>query len=204
MANMSDINIVNSSLTLVGALNILAFDNSTREATIAKTIYDITRPQLLRSWDWNFARKEVLLTLTGDTPIDDRFTSVHLLPSDYLKVLRTLNTNTRYQVNANKISSLESVLNISYTANITVTTLFTEGFIDAFIFKMASKLALIIAQNQKLSESHRQSFILSFDEAKLLDSQEQFGLDFNDANILLSVRDIDELFRFGEVAETPL
>lgn len=85
----SEVGIVNSALTKLGAARIISLDANQKEAREMKALYVMRRDALLRAHFWNFARKRASLPALVDGP-EWGYAYAYQLPADFL-CLRQVN-----------------------------------------------------------------------------------------------------------------
>ena len=68
---MTEIQIANMALTMLGADTITAFTDSTEPARALSAIYDYTRDDMLREYPWSWAIKRAELEVVNDTILDN-------------------------------------------------------------------------------------------------------------------------------------
>jgi len=86
--SLTNLKIINRSLTRLGAPTITALDGLTREAEVMEQLYEHIFETILTETTWNFAVKDVELSLTTTTPTDPNFISQYQLPVDYLQTVK--------------------------------------------------------------------------------------------------------------------
>ena len=82
----SPLEICNKALRLLGRSPIASFDDDTIEAFVMKTMYEPAKQQVLRSYEWNCAKREED-ALISDTPNYAEFDFQFPWPVDCLRVL---------------------------------------------------------------------------------------------------------------------
>lgn len=85
----SEIGIVNSALTKLGAARIISLDANQKEAREMKALYTLRRDALLRGHFWNFARKRTSLPALVAGPAWG-YAYAYQLPADFM-CLRQVN-----------------------------------------------------------------------------------------------------------------
>ena len=171
---ISNIAIANRALTLLAVDRILAFDENSEQARKMNAIFETTRDALLSEHNWNFARKERLLSLLSDEPLLDDYAYAYQIPSDCLRVLR-LQTYFTFAIYGNKVYTNSNDPRIEYIAQITDPTKFSAGFVKAFAARLAADLAYPITQNATLAKNAEEIAMRDLKEAKWSDGQEGKG-----------------------------
>lgn len=79
---ISKVGIVNIGLTAIGATNIVSFDQGSKNANFASTVYEDLRRNML-SYSWNFATSRVKLARSSTVPTYE-FKYAYVLPADWI------------------------------------------------------------------------------------------------------------------------
>lgn len=150
---------INAALVRIGyKLRIGWIGEGSEAAKVALDIYGQTRDALLRSFDWEFARKSAAaVSVAGAVPPPWNF--MYLYPTDCIRVREVFgsaylaNTNDPLPINWARdttfIASVETEIvltNISpatlvYTQQVTIPSLWDEGFGESFIDSLGTLLA---------------------------------------------------------------
>lgn len=156
------------------ALNHLGEDQieSLSDNVILEKIYDMTRKEVLSSYNWDFAN--VLKTL-AQVSVDENLTNynyVFQLPTDpEVLSIRTLNetsskkTLKNYRRIQDRIYCGESAVFLSYTTDITDTTKYSPKFIELFSWALAVKGAFPITKDKTITQLTRQQYGIAFRQA---------------------------------------
>lgn len=176
--------ICNIALSRIGVTTpvISAFDTSSQEAISSGLLYDAKIKQLLREFDWPFAKKYAQPTLVetftdGDEEYNDWAYS-YRYPTDCLRVRRVVtpqgqreNTPEAFSIGYDGTGRLvytdqENAV-IEYTALITDTTLHTPDFDSALAWLMACELIAPLGKDPaRLYPYCRQQYALELDAAR--------------------------------------
>lgn len=154
---MSEVNICNEALAMIGESPIRSLTEDNRRAGMCRVLYPRVRDLNLAMQDWSFARKtELLHILTDEHPEG----AVFQIPSD---CLTPLNIYPRYQLrypwkvegNTIIISWLTSDdtdvdIYLQYTYRCTNTDLFSETFKNLIANDLAYRICLPLTQDSKL------------------------------------------------------
>ena len=139
--------------------------DTTKEAKVARDLYDYKRDHLLRSHAWNFAKTRVELpTVTPDNTLvgyDYAFT----MPSDALRVLAVspvdeAESRVRYKIETVEVSSTyirviltnSTTLFLRYIRKVETVDLFDPSFTEAFTWDLAKDFALAIRESTSQAE----------------------------------------------------
>lgn len=192
----SSIDICNLALAHIGASSISSFNEQSKSAIECNRFYEHSKKTALRDHKWNFATKEVELALLTETYLG--FDYAYAYPIDCLVVQKIYNAYSKskkiqYSVRASNDNSNRVILtnevapNIIYTSNIENTNLFDSLFVDVFTWRLAIDLAQPIKGDLKLQEACLQSYVILINQAKAVDSNEDFESP-NDDNVFVEAR----------------
>lgn len=167
------VQICNSALLKLGSREIVNLDtDGSVEAVYCRNAYDRLRENLLRSHPWSFARRNATLSQltgdSGDTALPNRFA----LPNDCLRIIRVTPETARFELNGKIIIADSATLQIKYIASVDDPAQFDALFSEVLILKLAAEIALSLTQSPELAGYHTNQFMLKFQEAKSVDSQE--------------------------------
>lgn len=166
---VSEVDISNFALQLLGAEQISSLTEGTVAANACNLSYDQSRKSALESHPWNFALKRVALSKLSAAPAFG-FDNAFALPSDFIRMLATEKQQDLLQVTnpdfngyvsiSNSIAfadadyyklevqdgqkvllSDDATKNIIYVYDVTDTSLFSPMFIDYHAAHLASKIS---------------------------------------------------------------
>lgn len=151
----TDVDICNRALSRLGTrATISALDENSTEARTASIWYAATRDTLLRSHDWNFARRRVVLAGQGAGPTGWAFR--YALPTDCIRLLRISPArpddtgSARFEVAGDAASRFvlcdEPAVEAVYTARVDDPNLYDAGFASALVEQLAAHVAYPITQ----------------------------------------------------------
>lgn len=176
---MSDkVAISNQALVMIGASPIVSFDDETIEAITLNTLYDASKRQLLRSYDWNCAAKTVQLATLSTTPINPFWKYTQAWPADAIRIIEIIEMSTpnfhrtEWAVEGRTVLTQVNTVAARYVADI------PEAELDAHVeMALAAKLAMDLAYALTASISRESSSMAQFQarifEAMTTDSQER-------------------------------
>lgn len=170
----SSTQICNIALSEIGEDPILSLDENSRAARACNLVYDDIRKKVLRSHDWNFATDRVELALLTGSP-SFGFDYQYQLPSDYLRLTATSwdeYADVKYKIEGNKLLINESSISIVYVKDFKDSANFDELFQEALSFRIASKLAIKLADDKTLRDRMMEEYMSVLAEARSIDSQE--------------------------------
>jgi hypothetical protein len=137
---LTKLQIINRSLTRLGAPTITALDGLTREAEVMEQLYDHIFEAILTETTWNFAIKDIELSLTLTTPTDPNYTKQYELPVDYLQTVKFYNVAggaiTGYARQGSQVLANVTRLFLKYTFKPAETEL-PAWFINYLVLKLA-------------------------------------------------------------------
>jgi hypothetical protein len=169
----SDIEIINRSLALLGIESITSLSDNSKQASIARVLFNDTRAAVFRSHPWNCLTKRASLPKDVTAPVygyGNRF----VLPADFLRLLEVENpTQVVFQLERRHILADEGTMNIKYTSLVTDVTQYDTLLVDTLASRVAADLAQPLLQSTSAMEQMWQMYELKLREAKFVDAQEQ-------------------------------
>lgn len=169
----SKISMCNQALSEVGSETITSFNDGTAASESCKTHYDSVLRELLEKRYWSFAmRRQTLVALVE--PQKYGFANSYLLPSDCIRVKGIESSDGRTYagwVNENgRIYTNFDDVNINYLSINTPSEYFTGSFESAFVYLLASRLAIPIAKSRELRNE-----LMNIAEKKIRDACAEDG-----------------------------
>jgi len=138
------VEIANQSLAEIGdTVVITSLTQNIKSAIYANLFFTQVRDRLLSSFNWTFATKRVALVVTT-APIFD-YTYAFTLPADFLKLVTKTNIENRYRIEGNILLTDTATRSIAYVFRETTSSNFDPIFVTAFVFALASHLAVPLA-----------------------------------------------------------
>lgn len=173
---VSNVSICNIALTYLSTSRIESLTEDSESARKCNAIYEDERDSLLYEHNWNFARAEAQLATIDDDPVlSDKWTKIHQLPVDCLRVIRQQD-DYDFMVYEDKFYSNVTIPKIEYIKKVTDPTLFSQGFTKALAARLAAILAYGITQNATLSQAAEARAENIVNRAKQDDAQEGVGI----------------------------
>lgn len=179
----TDVDICNRALSRLGTrATIAALDENSTEARTAYIWYAATRDVLLRSHDWNFARRRVILAEQGIAPTGWSFR--YALPTDCVRLLRIasalpLRDSVRFEVAGDSTSRFvlcdEPAAEAVYTARVDDPNLYDAGFASALVDQLAAHIAYPITQKTEIAVRLAQMARAALADAMVADVNEADG-----------------------------
>lgn len=173
--------ICSAALNLIGADEILSFDDESRESKVCNSIYFDHRDALLQEYRWRFTVRQKQLSLVNQTPLFG-FTYVHQLPSDFLALIGT-NSSGSHKIFKDKVFSNEENLSIEYQSNVDEVD-YPSYFKIALQYKMASILASALLQDTSVERIWEDKYLRQLIRAKSTDSQQNTTGSMPDTNFI--------------------
>jgi hypothetical protein len=154
---ISKTDLLNKSLTLVGAAPITNIDDDTNNARILNRVYEISLRMILSECKWNFATKRVLLTVSAETMAwnDTGEVYIYVKPIDMIRLYDTSEPRASYREEGDLIISDTTDLGIRYVYFLDVPSKYPGYFIDAFCSLLAAEIAYMIVNSASLAEKHK-------------------------------------------------
>ena len=179
---MDKIEIINLALARIGVAAIERIDEPSEAARQTKAFYDHVRRTVLRKYPWSFACRRCELALLDSKPTAYKYS--YRQPSDALFVRRLYQRGSEkpwdrkyYKVTSDRegraIHTNIEYAELEYTADITDTSLFDDGFIQAFSWKLASEVAFALTGNTNLVTNAVQAYNAYFTDAVGEDAAEE-------------------------------
>jgi len=165
MAVVSETNIANQALLLLGANTITDIDGTQPNAVVMELFFDDARDALLRKYIWKFAIKRVQITENVTAPVFGRARAFDL-PADYLAPLPPYPEDDHMRLdwiveNGQIVSDESSPLDFRYIAKITDPLEMNVHFRQA----LSARLAILAAEKLTQSNSKIQNVSAIFDSA---------------------------------------
>ena len=145
----SQVQMVNLALLKFGNVSIQAISDSTPQARFASVLWDIVRDELLSSYGWNFAMKQVILDTPSATTPDFKYDYKFTLPADYLRVWDLYDCDLEYEVMGGELYISTDEVNLEYIAKITDVSLWPSAFVRCMATSLASELCLKMTGDDK-------------------------------------------------------
>ena len=182
----SKLNIINLALTHIAQTNItqvqLDAATTTVQAKVALALWEITRQQVLRSYNWAFAKVQEALVVTTDyDPVIYDYAYVY--PANCLAI-RKVNVQTQideaisglYEVMLDTDNSAKRIVTdiedayIEYTYDIDTPSLFDSAFVVAFARRLAAEMVIPFGGDKELAREQAELANATLSDAKRHDS----------------------------------
>lgn len=154
------IELINKSLTLVGANPITSIDDSANNARIVNRVYEISLRSILSECKWNFATTRALLTQVTDTMAwyytDEAY--VYARPVDVIRIFGTNDNDAMWREEGDFIISDTSGLGVIYVRYIDDPVKYPASFTEALIDKLASDIAYMILNSGTVADKFNEKY----------------------------------------------
>lgn len=154
---LSKTDILNKSLTLVGANPVTSIDDSTNNARVLSRVYEAALRGILAECKWNFATKRANLSVLTDTLdwYDTGETIVYQKPTDMIRIFGVSSSTADWREEGDYIISDTSSLGVRYVYYLDTPSKYPSYFIEAFIDKLCSDIAYAIVNSAALGEKFK-------------------------------------------------
>ena len=182
----SVVDLCNRALDLLGAANITALTENSKEARLCNGNFDDVRDAVLRSHPWNVAITRKNLAADSTAPAFG-FSFQFTLPTDpfCLRVLSFWNSNVNnevaaydsnvmFKIEGRKILSNEDTCNIIYIGRVTDTEQYDSLLNKAISARLAAEIAYNITGSNSVASNMLTIYEARLKEAKGVDSMEGY------------------------------
>lgn len=177
----ADVDVVNYAVRALGGSRITGLDDGSKVANAASDVYALTRDQVLRSHNWNFATSRAALALLGDAPAFG-FDYQHALPADWIKTVSVHDNDAGLGAVEFKeetysgqrvILSNSNTIYLRYISRVEDPNLYTADFIVSFAVELAMRLAWAVPNSSTIKADLEKEVTRLVTGAKSRDSQGQ-------------------------------
>ncbi len=140
--------IISNAISQLGHKPIQTLDNADDLVVSAEQAFDMLLPAVLSQSDWRFATQIAQLSKSVETPpTNTRWTTIYLLPANFLKNIRLYPHNYDYDIYENKkiYTNWTGIVHMEYVFEPDISKL-TPSFVHYFTYEIAAYLALSNAQ----------------------------------------------------------
>jgi hypothetical protein len=191
---VSKTDIINKSLTLVGASPVIDITDDSNNARVLSRVYEIALRSILAECKWNFATKRSnLSSITNTLDFNDVGEEhVYQKPTDMIRIYSTNPVRALWREEGDDIISDSSELGVRYVYYLDTPSKYPIYFIEAFVDKLAAEIAYSIVNSATLAAT----FIEKYEKISLpkaVSANSQTGIQQNlqdDAWELAKYRDI--------------
>jgi hypothetical protein len=147
----SETSICNIALGLIGVGRIADINGSSAVERDCKAIFADARRDVLGSYHWRFARKQVKISQLQTAPLFG-FSYSYQLPADCIDPISLADPTTEFRAMGDQLHcNLAEEVNLEYTADITDAAKFTSQFVTTLAHRLAAPLAMMVKKDQDLS-----------------------------------------------------
>lgn len=171
---LSQTDLINKSLTAIGANAINDITEDTQNARVANRVYEGALRSILAECKWNFATKRALLSLSTDTLdwYDTGETVVYVRPTDVIRIFGVNSPSASWREEGDYIISDTTGLGLRYVFYQTSPSKYTAEFITAFMDLLSSDMAYAIVNSKSLGEAYKEKYeSISLPKAQAANSQ---------------------------------
>lgn len=154
---MSEVKICNIALSRIGDSLITGLIESSKQAMTCNLLYEPTRDEALRGHPWNFAMRRTTLARLSEAPAFE-FDYQYQLPADCLVPWAIYNSTSNWVREGNALLINDDAVNLRYIARITDPNQFDAVFVNALALKLASELAVRLANSKSLKNEVYQEY----------------------------------------------
>lgn len=146
--------ILNKALTLVGAAPVISIDDDTENARVCSRVYETALRTVLSECKWNFATKRALLSEIVNT-LDFEFigeSNVYQKPTDMIRIYDTNPQRAIWREEGDYIIADSSGFGLQYVYFLDTPSKYPGYFLEAFIDKLAADIGYSIVNSGTLAE----------------------------------------------------
>jgi len=170
MASVTEI--CNRALGLLGEAKIVNLNDPNTNAEICDTLFPLARDKCFEDRKWSFCLTRVKLAPLLILPAFG-YANQFQIPSDCF-LLRSVDDSSGsgrldWTREGDKILTDASEIHVIYSVTVLNPDLWTNGFIEALTFKLASDMAIPITENATLRNTYEQDYFRKIAEAAATD-----------------------------------
>lgn len=169
----SEVEIINSSLNMLGATNIISRGEDSKSARVSNQRFDAVRDAVFRAHPWNCLMTRINLAADSDTPAFD-WSYQFTLPSDpfCLRVMRLDKLDIDFLVEGRKILCDEESINLLYLARVTDPNQWDSLLIETIAARLAADISFSVVQSTSLTANLFAMYENKLSEARFTDATE--------------------------------
>jgi len=195
----TEVSISNQAIIRVGGNIIISLDDESIEAQICKAFYEPTRDIVLEEFQWSFAIKRyVLPQVVADPSVVNagQYSGYFLQPADILNIIRVADNPddrtpaSQWAKEGPYITSNIKQAYVKAVAQVTDPKQFSAMFTQAFMLRLASEIAMPLAQSANLQKSLLSEYGQAVRAASARDGQQGTPLRIR-SNEYVAVRSMD-------------
>lgn len=177
----SVVEICNSALNMLGANNITALTEDSKNARLLNQRYESVRDSVFRSHTWNCLIKRVELAADSDTPTHE-YSYQYTLPADCIRVLKVgghhngsssdLDSGQKFKIEGRKLLTDETTIYLIYIFKNTDPNEYDTLLIETIAARLASELCYAITASTSLAGQMYELYNQKLREARFVDATE--------------------------------
>jgi len=177
----SVVEICNSALNMLGANNITALSEDSKNARLLNQRYESVRDSVFRSHTWNCLIKRVELAADSDTPTHE-YNYQYTLPADCIRVLKVgghhngsssdLDSGQKFKIEGRKLLTDETTIYLIYIFKNTDPNEYDTLLIETIAARLASELCYAITASTSLAGQMYELYNQKLREARFVDATE--------------------------------
>jgi hypothetical protein len=158
------------ALAELGKERITDIAANTIPAQKARDVYAQTRDALLRSYNWNFAKAQAVLSEDTMSPAF-HWDHAYILPSDFLRLVQVRHGED-YEIQGKRLLTDRDSAHIEYIRLVDDPTQFDALFTEVFILKLALRLAGGLTQDKGLQQLLSEKLRYTESKARMVNATE--------------------------------
>lgn len=179
----SKVDIVNTSLALIGAESVIDLGEDNPRAKTMSRLYDDIRREVIAEGEWSFSIKRATLAKLAAAPVWG-FGSAFQVPSDALRILEAEDQSVEWQREADQIVTDQSAMKVRYVADIDDPNKYTPGFLISFAYRLASAGAYPLTNSATLAKSLYDAYTVLVSSQRSVDSMQGTAKKFESTEII--------------------
>ena len=177
----SVVEICNSALNSLGATNITALTEDSKNARLCNQRFEPIRDAIFRTHYWNCLIKRVQLAADTVTPAYE-YAYQYTLPSDSIRVMKIggyhngsssdLDNGQQFKVEGRKIITDEAEVFLTYLAKVTDPQEYDTLLVETIGARLAAEIAYAITQSTTVAVQLQETYQSKLKEARFVDATE--------------------------------
>lgn len=175
----SKVAICNMAVLSMGGNKIISLEDETSEAILSSTFYDASRLATLETRAWTFATARALPVKLAEAPAFG-YSSAFQLPTNPLclrvlvvaKDAYLLSTLEDWVKEGDQILINQDVIYMKYIKDVSDTTKFSPGFVQAFAARLAADMCVAFTSDPDLFATYWQLYLNKLEEAGAVDGMQ--------------------------------
>lgn len=158
--SLTQTDICNKALTLVGAAPITSITAGTQNALILNRIYDNALESIMSECLWSFATSRSTLSTTATSLAwnFDEEAYHYAKPSGIIRIFDTNDSDATWRIEGDVIVTDTAGLGIRYTSLVTDPSKYPAQFIKAFVDLLCSEIAYQVINSKTIAENFLEKY----------------------------------------------